>query len=96
MTEILEKIRNIRLSHGYTQEYMAEKLGIDTVNYGRIERGKSKLTLDRFLKICEILQVSPNELLNDENNEIIEFLKKIYKTEIEILETLKTIKNKLL
>ncbi len=96
MNEILEKIRNLRLSHGYTQEYMAEKLNIDTVNYGRIERGKSKLTLDRFLKICEILQISPTELLNDSTDEVTLYLRKIYKTEIEILETLKTIKNKLL
>ena len=94
MNEILEKIRNLRLSRGYTQEYMAEKLGIDTVNYGRIERGKSKLTLDRFLKICDILQVSPTELLNDNQNEIISYLKKIYKIEIEILDTLKNLKNK--
>ncbi len=92
MHEILEKIRNLRLSRGYTQEYMAEKLGIDTVNYGRIERGKSKLTLDRFLKICEILQVSPAELLNDNQNEIISYLKKIYEIEIEILDTLKNLK----
>ena len=93
MNDILEKIRNIRLSRGYTQEYMAEKLGIDTVNYGRIERGKSKLTLERFLKICEILQVSPTELLNNEKDEIIKYLKKIYETEIEILETIKNLKN---
>ena len=94
MHKILEKIRNLRLSRGYTQEYMAEKLGIDTVNYGRIERGKSKLTLDRFLKICDILQVSPTELLNDNQNEIISYLKKIYEIEIEILDTLKNLKNK--
>lgn len=92
MREVLEKIRNLRLSHGYTQEYMAEKLDIDTVNYGRIERGISKLTLDRFLKICEILKVSPEEVLNDEKNEIIKHLEKIYEAEIEILSTIKNLK----
>ncbi len=92
MREVLEKIRNLRLSHGYTQEYMAEKLDIDTVNYGRIERGISKLTLDRFLKICEILEVSPEEVLNDEKNEIIKHLEKIYEAEIEILSTIKNLK----
>ncbi len=93
MKKILEKIRNIRLSHGYTQEYMAEKLGIDTVNYGRIERGKSKLSLERFIRICEILEVSPTDLLNNEKNGIIDYLKKIYETEIEILNTIKNPKN---
>ena len=93
MNQILEKIRNIRLSRGYTQEYMGEKLGIDTVNYGRIERGKSKLSLERFIKICEILEVSPGDLLNSEKEEVIEYLKKIYETEIKILNTVKNLKN---
>jgi len=39
-----ERIRTIRQGKGYTQEYMAEKLGIDTVNYGRIERGQTQIT----------------------------------------------------
>ncbi len=88
--EILDKIRQIRLSRGYTQEYMADKLGIDTVNYGRIERGQSKLTIDRFLRICEILDVKPIDLLNNEKSEIIKYLKRIYETEQEILNILKT------
>ncbi len=89
MKEIIEKIRNIRLSKGYTQEYIAEKLGIDAVNYGRIERGQAKLTLDRFVKICEILDVPPGSFFNDEPDLIIQYLEKIYETEKEILETIK-------
>ena len=92
MKEIIDKIRNIRLSKGYTQEYIATKLGIDTVNYGRIERGQAKLPLDRFLKICEILEVKPEDLFNDSENEIITYLKKIYEVEKQILNEIKKLK----
>ncbi len=89
MKELLEKIRNLRLAKGYTQEYMAEKIGIDTVNYGRIERGQTKITMDRFFKICEILEISPSELLRGDENEIISYLHKIFDVEKQILEILK-------
>ncbi len=89
MDEILEKIRTLRLSKGYTQEYMAEKLSIDPVNYGRLERGQSKLTIDRFLKICKILEVDPVYFFSHQDSEIITYLKKIYDTEREILKNIK-------
>jgi transcriptional regulator with XRE-family HTH domain len=86
--EIREKLRHLRTIKGYTQEYVAEKLGIDAVNYGRIERGESKLTLERLKNVLEIFGVSfsdffkdidNNQTLNgDKNEEILEFLKKIY------------------
>jgi len=56
--KIPEKIRNLRLQKGLTQEYMADKLHIDTVNYGRLERGKSSITIDRLWNISQILEVS--------------------------------------
>jgi transcriptional regulator with XRE-family HTH domain len=60
-----EKIRAIRQSKGFTQDYIAEKLDIDTVNYGRIERGQAKITLERFVEICAILSVQPSNLLEE-------------------------------
>ena len=85
--KIYEKIRTIRQSRGYTQENVAEQLGIDTVNYGRIERGKAKLTVDRLFEICKILDTEPASLFQassqakTENN--IHF-EKIYKEVQEI------------
>jgi transcriptional regulator with XRE-family HTH domain len=89
MKEILDKIRAIRLEKGYTQEYIASKLGIDPVNYGRLERGQSKLTLERFIQICKILDVPPATFFNGGEQQIIEYLDKIYKVEHEILDLLK-------
>ncbi len=87
--EVIEKIRTLRLSKGYSQEYIASRIGIETVNYGRIERGQAKLTVERLLKICEILEVSPSDLFDEKQNQVLNYLKKIYETEKEILSTLK-------
>lgn len=87
----IEKIKRIRIEKGYTQEYMAEKLFIDTVNYGRIERGQSKLTIDRLFKIAEILNVKVEDLLKVKNDEHLT-AERILNFEIKILRELKKIK----
>ncbi len=91
--EIHEKIRTIRQSKGFTQDYVAEKIGIDTVNYGRIERGQAKLTIERFLKISEIFEVKPALFFSENkevgSNEMLILLNKIYETEQEILKQMK-------
>jgi transcriptional regulator with XRE-family HTH domain len=65
---IQEKIRSLRQSKGYTQDYMAHKLDIDTVNYGRIERAQAKLTVERLIKICDILSISPALLFSEKES----------------------------
>jgi len=92
--EIREKLRHIRTIKGYTQEYVAERLGIDPVNYGRIERGESKLTLERLKNVLDIFgvgfsdffkDIDSNQTLNgDKNDEILNVLKKIYHEVAEI------------
>jgi transcriptional regulator with XRE-family HTH domain len=94
--EVLEKIKTLRLLKGYTQEYMATRLEMDPSNYGRIERGEAKLTLERFLKICQILDESPSYFLGESesvDNEAVKYLKKIYRVVLEILENVKKTKN---
>lgn len=54
--KIHEKLRALRDARGISQAYMAGKLNIDTANYGRMERGEAKLTVDRLQQILEILE----------------------------------------
>lgn len=57
MSEILKRIR---IEKGYTQEYMAEKLGYkDKSGYNHLENGNVKLSVDRAIKIAKILEVDP-------------------------------------
>ena len=62
--KVHNRIRNIRIAKGYTQEFVAEKLGIDSVNYGRIERGITKITVERLQQIALILEVKVSILID--------------------------------
>ena len=64
--EIGEKIRYARLKKGYSQENMADFLGISTSAYGDIERNKTELTLSRAKKLSTILKMGMLELIGEE------------------------------
>ncbi len=98
--KIHEKIRNIRIAKGYTQEYVATKLNIDPANYGRIERGKTALTVERLEQLSKILDFDIASLFNDNQNinysaEIINYLKKISQLQKELTEIAREINKKL-
>ena len=63
---IHSKLRNARTQKGYTQEYMAEGLGISQKQYSRIENGESGITFDYLEKICEKLEINPQDLFTCE------------------------------
>ena len=65
-----EKIRKIRESKNYTQEFMAESLGITQRAYSSIENGKTQLTIERLFEIAKILETSVIEILNLEGSYI--------------------------
>lgn len=52
----------LRIQRNLTQEQMGEKLNISTSAYCKIEYGETDLTLQRLLKIADILKISPMEL----------------------------------
>jgi transcriptional regulator with XRE-family HTH domain len=65
MKKILDNIKAIRAIKGYSQEYVANKLGCDYSTYGKIENGKSSLTVNRLFRLAEILEVEVQQLLHD-------------------------------
>lgn len=65
-TTIEEKIRLQRLQRGFSQENMADLLGLSTTAYGDIERGKTELTLSRLNQIALVLNLSSVALLSDD------------------------------
>lgn len=64
MNNIGEKIRKIRDLKGFSQENMADMLGLSLPAYADIERGKKEVTLSRLEKIAEKLGVTLNDVLN--------------------------------
>lgn len=71
--EFLERIKKIRKKKGYSQKYMAEKLNLSVSGYGKIETGENILSVERFLNICRILEISSyRDLLPEINSSLIE------------------------
>lgn len=60
------KIRMIRESRGYSQEYVAGKLQLDQSSYSRLESNQTKLDVDTLTKLADILGVPAAELLTSE------------------------------
>ncbi len=58
-----EKIRKVRDLRGFSQDYVAQKLGISQRTYGKLETGETKLDVPRIEKIADILEIEPFSLI---------------------------------
>jgi putative transcriptional regulator len=56
------KLKDIRISKKFTQEYIAEKVGIDRSTYTNIELGNRNPTFAVALKIKEVLNFKEDEI----------------------------------
>ena len=65
--EYYQKIKSFREMRNYTQEHMAEILGISQRSYSSIENGQTQLTVDRLFEISEALQINIGEIIGSEN-----------------------------
>ena len=52
---IAQQIKNMRVKMGYTQEEMAEKLGVIQQYVSKLEAGSENLTIDTLKRIAEVL-----------------------------------------
>lgn len=57
-----EKIRQLRVLRGLSQENLAEEIGMSAGNFGKIERGDIDLSSTHLLQIAKVLKVSVGEL----------------------------------
>ena len=66
----------IRLNKGFSQQVVAQNLGIEQSSYSLIENGKRELTVERLLQIAIILGVDvidiiyPNTGYSNSNDEV--------------------------
>lgn len=68
----IEKIRFIREKQNLTQEQMANELGLSTNGYANLERGETRLSVDRLEQIANIFGVDVTELMtSNESNTIM-------------------------
>jgi len=63
--EIGQRIRKFRKACNFSQEQLAEKVGISITHMSHIETGNTKLSLSVFVDIANALSVRTDELLYD-------------------------------
>ncbi|MBU0488163.1 MAG: helix-turn-helix domain-containing protein [Bacteroidetes bacterium] len=63
MTKINENIRKTRVNKNFTQQLMADKLGLSLSAYSNIESGKADVNMTRITEISKIFEISAIELI---------------------------------
>ena len=61
--EAPNRIRELRLAREWSQQRLADEVGVSKVTISELERGKMQLTLDYMRRIAEPLDCSAAELL---------------------------------
>ena len=63
---LIEKIlKETRISLGFTQEEVAEKIGLAPRYISDIERDKTKGSIDTLVKLCNIYHITPTYVLQE-------------------------------
>lgn len=67
MINIGKNLKYYRKKRGYTQEKLAELISVSTETIKSIENKNKVPRLDNFIKLCNVLNIPSDYLLNDEN-----------------------------
>lgn len=63
----MNKLRQYRIKHNYSCQYMADKLEISKSFYWQIENGKRRLSYDTAVKIARVFKTKPDALFFEEH-----------------------------
>lgn len=63
-SKVASRIRRLRETKGYSQEYIAAKLNIPQNTYSRLENGDTKISLDRLFSLSDILEETIYNILD--------------------------------
>lgn len=64
------KLLTIRKRMGMTQSEVAEAAGLSDRTYADIERGTVNMRTETILRICNVLHITPDEILTEENTSV--------------------------
>lgn len=67
MKKMKDRIKMLREEHHLSQEQVAERMGVSLNSYGKLERGETKLTLEKLEQIANIFDMDIVELINSED-----------------------------
>jgi len=57
MTTLGDKIRDIRMMKGFSQEYVSQQLNLSASAYAKIERDETDVTINRLQEIAKIFEI---------------------------------------
>jgi transcriptional regulator with XRE-family HTH domain len=63
------RLRDKRISTGWSQEQLAEKLQVDPKDISAYEKGVKRITADRLLRLSKVLGVRPVYFFGFDDNE---------------------------
>ena len=64
------KLLTIRKRMGMTQAEVAEAAGLSDRTYADIERGTVNMRTETILRICNVLHITPDEVLTEESTSL--------------------------
>lgn len=70
MNIVITKLKDLRKSRDWSQAEVARRLNMEQNTYSNLETGKSSVSLEKILKISELYEISPSELI--ESNTVIQ------------------------
>ena len=56
------RIKTLRIAANFTQEQIAEEIGVSRQKYARIEGGTNNVTLEELIKIAKVLDVQVGDI----------------------------------
>ena len=66
-----EKIKIMREMNQWIQEEVAEKLGMSTTGYAKIERGQTNVSVEKLKQIAQVFNLNVAQLLDDDERFVI-------------------------
>lgn len=69
--QVHDIIRKLREEKRWSQEEMANRVGMSKNGYAKVERGESRPSLDRLEKITQVLGIEMTELFNEDKKSIV-------------------------
>lgn len=63
MKESGKRIQQLRIQHRYSQQQLAKKLNINRSYLSRIESGNNGCSVDLFIQLSSLFQISLDELI---------------------------------
>ncbi|MCK4661424.1 MAG: helix-turn-helix transcriptional regulator [Bacteroidales bacterium] len=68
--KISTKIKKVRELKGYSQEYMADQMGITQAAYSKIENNEKNINFEKLTTIAKVLDIEPLKLLNFDEQQV--------------------------